>query len=62
MLFANRLLGAQLSSAWKQTSYPALGETTLPAFPSLLSGRREIYKPKRRLYGVRCDSLSSSIN
>ena len=32
MLFANRLLAAQLSSAWKQRSYPALWETTLRAF------------------------------
>ena len=32
MLFANRLLAAQLSSAWKQRSYPALWETMLRAF------------------------------
>ena len=32
MLFASRLLAAQLSSAWKQRSYPALWETTLRAF------------------------------
>ena len=30
--------------------------------PSLLSGRRKTYKPKHKLYGLLCDSLSSFIN
>jgi hypothetical protein len=30
--------------------------------PSLLSGQRKIYKPKRRLYGLACESLSTFTN
>jgi len=43
-------------------SYPASGETTLRAFLGFCPGQRKIYEPKRRLNGVRCESLRTFIN